>query len=185
MQLPIVCPMCDSDVEHLLHVFFDCPFAASCWQYVGLSLDMSMVEFAPDWLLQKLNGTGHDELLLIARVLWGIWFFRNKKVWENKVVNSRIAMDWSAKYFSDWKLAKESRTAVPATSTTNCHASPHRWKPPATGAFKLNTDATFKVGEGSFSIGLLLRDHQGKLIIGKVQRLVMVSSVLEAKVVAT
>ncbi|XP_074337270.1 uncharacterized protein LOC141674462 [Apium graveolens] len=72
VHLPTVCPMCDSDVEHLLYVFFGCPFAVSCWQYVGLTLDKSMVEFAPDWLLQKLNGTGHEELILIAKVLWGI-----------------------------------------------------------------------------------------------------------------
>ncbi|XP_074341830.1 uncharacterized protein LOC141679223 [Apium graveolens] len=70
------------------------------------------------------------------------------------------------------------------TSIINCQTFPHQWKPPATGSFKLNTDASFKVGEGSFSIGLLLRDHQGKFIVGKVQRLVMVSSVLEAEVIA-
>lgn len=68
---------------------------------VGASLDMSRVECAPSWLLQKLSLANNDEMTLIARVLWGIWFFRNKKVWDNKTVNSVIAMDWSAKYFAD------------------------------------------------------------------------------------
>lgn len=69
VDLPIICPMCDSDVEHLLHVFFDCPFASSCWQYVGVSLDMDEVEYAPDWLLQLLSTTGQDHLIQVARVL--------------------------------------------------------------------------------------------------------------------
>lgn len=30
VTLPIVCPMCETDVEHLLHVFFDCNFAFAC-----------------------------------------------------------------------------------------------------------------------------------------------------------
>lgn len=73
--------MCTSDIEHKLHVFFDCPFASSCWQYAGLHYDMSAVEFASDWLLQKINLAPYDEIMGIVNVLWGIWFFRNKKVW--------------------------------------------------------------------------------------------------------
>lgn len=72
VMLPIICPMCDIDIEHMLHVFFDCPFATSCWEYVGLQYDMSLVEYAPEWLLQKLNSASHDELILIVRTLWGI-----------------------------------------------------------------------------------------------------------------
>ena len=30
ISVPIICPMCNSDVEHLLYVFFDCHFAAYC-----------------------------------------------------------------------------------------------------------------------------------------------------------
>lgn len=30
VSLPILCPMCNGDVEHLLHVFFDCQFASQC-----------------------------------------------------------------------------------------------------------------------------------------------------------
>lgn len=54
-ELPIICPMCETDVEHMLHVFFDCPFSSSCWQYAEVHYDMSMREFAHEWLLQKLS----------------------------------------------------------------------------------------------------------------------------------
>lgn len=72
--------MCNLGIEHLLHVFFDCQFARDCWQYAGRSYDMQDVEYGPDWLVQKLSSVGDDESILIAKALWGIWFFRNKKV---------------------------------------------------------------------------------------------------------
>lgn len=84
VSLPIICPICDVDVEHKLYVFFNCPFAASCWEYVGVNYDMGRVEFAPHWLLHNLSYAKHDKIVVITKVLWGVWFFRNKKVWENK-----------------------------------------------------------------------------------------------------
>ena len=50
--VPIECVMCTGDVEHLLHLFFDCPFAKSCWQQAGLSYDMREVEDAREWASQ-------------------------------------------------------------------------------------------------------------------------------------
>lgn len=51
VNVPILCPMCERDVEHLLHVFFDCAFAYQCWLYAGTVFDMQYVEFGPDWLV--------------------------------------------------------------------------------------------------------------------------------------
>ena len=176
--------MCDSDVEHLLHVFFDCPFATSCWHYVGIYLEMSEVEYAPDWLLQTLSTAGHDQLVQIARVLWGIWFFHNKRVWEDKTVNGRITMEWSLKYFNDWKAAKKSRATTTVHGPICRQESMHRWKPPATGSYKLNADASIKLGDNTFSVGFVLRDHAGGFVMGQVRKMLMVSSVFEAEVVA-
>lgn len=40
--------MCDIDIEHLGHVFFDCVFARQCWHYTGMVYDMSNVEDVSD-----------------------------------------------------------------------------------------------------------------------------------------
>lgn len=56
----IVCPMCNLDVEHLLHIFFDCVFARKCWLKSGITSDMETVESAPEWLIEKL-GTESEE----------------------------------------------------------------------------------------------------------------------------
>ena len=145
---------------------------------------MNLVEYAPDWLLQKLNEANPEEVTLIARVLWGIWFFRNKRVWENKIVNDRIVMEWSASYFAEWRKAKESKTVLLNNGRSNAPTGTHKWKAPTVDYLKLNTDAAIKLGENSFSVGLVLRDHRGEFIGGKVKRLQMANSVLEAEVIA-
>lgn len=70
------------------------------------NIDMQSVEFAPDCLLWQINNASDDEVIGIAKVLWGIWFFRSKKVWENKSVTHFVGKDWSVKMFSDRETAK-------------------------------------------------------------------------------
>lgn len=160
--------MCEADVEHFLHVFFDCPFATQCWKYAGGSFDMQHVEFAPDWLINKLSNASGDDCFLIAKVLWGIWFFRNKRVWENKVVTHTVAMDWSSKFFSDWKKAKESKSKIQKSTMPTRSVHPHKWFPPVAGCVKLNVDASVFPNSDRFSIGLIIRDHGGSFLVGKV-----------------
>lgn len=65
---PITCPMCEVGIEHVLHLFFDCPFAKQCWITVGLEFDMREVESGPGWLLKKLSEDTNDNLVRIATV---------------------------------------------------------------------------------------------------------------------
>ncbi|XP_074377272.1 uncharacterized protein LOC141718788 [Apium graveolens] len=49
------------------------------------------------------------------------------------------------------------------------------------GFYKLNVDAAIKLGDPSFSMGLVLRDHTGAFVTGKTICRAMVSSVVEAE----
>lgn len=120
---------------------------------------MRLVESAPDWLFQKFSSANNEELILIAQALCGIWFFRNKKVWDGKSTNGMIAMEWSAKYFNDWNIARKTSITPANTTTVASKPASHKWKAPAVGSFKLNTDAAIRIGEDTFSSGLVLRDH--------------------------
>ena len=68
VSLPRLYPMCEVDVKHLLHGFFDCSFAKQCWNYVCCIFDMQFVENASDWLLQKISSATGEE---IAKVFLG------------------------------------------------------------------------------------------------------------------
>lgn len=110
VPVTIICPFFNIDVEHLLHVFFDCSFAASYWRYKGFQFDMSTVDSAPDWLLNKLDTADNDELVNICTILWGVWFWRNKKVWEDRGVSTATAMDGSFNSLREWRNARAVRS---------------------------------------------------------------------------
>ncbi|XP_074378321.1 uncharacterized protein LOC141719854 [Apium graveolens] len=167
VRLPITCPMCMADIEHLGHVFFDCLFASSCWHYAGLTYDMQTVDFVPDWLIQKISSASREEIEVVAKVLWGMWFFRNRRVWDNKVVTGRVAIDWSSKSISDWKKAKHLKAQNQVLSVRASNKSLQKWKPPREGCLKLNVDASIKLGSDLFTVGLVLRDHHGIFVGGK------------------
>ncbi|KAL8103577.1 hypothetical protein AgCh_027958 [Apium graveolens] len=120
--------MCNFGAEDLLHAFFNCQFALACWQYTDMIFDMSLVDFAPSWLLAKLELGFADEALNLARVVWGIWFFQNKNVWENKVVTTGIAIDWIAKIISDWKEARAKRIQRVVTRSCSSSTTIVKWK---------------------------------------------------------
>lgn len=59
---------------------------------MGLYYDMREVESAPEWFLHKLSTESSDNLIKIATVIWGVWWARNKRVWEGKTMTPAIAM---------------------------------------------------------------------------------------------
>lgn len=83
--MPTICPLCNHDVEHLLHLFFDYKFVAECWESNGLQFDMQVVDWAPRWLIDKISNEAEGTIIKIVEVLWCIWFARNRKVWEVNV----------------------------------------------------------------------------------------------------
>lgn len=180
VTLPITCPMCLNDIEHLLHVFFECNFARQCWDHVNLSYDMRPVEFAPDWLLSKINDASSEEVVKVCTVLWGIWYWRNKRVWEDKSVTPAFAMDGSFKSLSEWQRARRMELGAKKKGQVNKEC---RWSPPEDGVLKLNVDASVCSGAETFSVGMVLRDHLGSFLAGKNLRLFAPVSVVEAEVV--
>ncbi|XP_074378226.1 uncharacterized protein LOC141719750 [Apium graveolens] len=166
VQLPVTCPMCDSDVENVIHLFFECPFARQCWSYVGVSYDTQLVDTEPNWILNKICEGFGDE------------------VWENRSVNHVTAMDMSAKMFTDWKLAVGTRKAMQVNVVSLVVASNTRWSPPEIGCLNLNIDASIWTDSTSFLVGLVLRDHLGTFVARKVASLSGSYTVLGAETLA-
>lgn len=99
--------MCTGDIEHLLHLFLDCGFAKECWQHIGLIYNTWAVENTPDWLLDKLCIETEENVIKIATVIWGVWWARNKQVWDNVVLTTETAMAWSSKQIAEWREAQK------------------------------------------------------------------------------
>lgn len=181
VNLPITCPICNTDIEHLLHTFFDCTFAVAPWQYAGVTIDGQLIEDAPRWLLDRFVNDSPARLELIAKVLWGIWFARNQNLWEGKVLTAAIAMDISGKVIKEWQSAMARKAAINLGVKKSVPTRCLKWKPPASGFVKINVDASVFSGDPFFTIDMLLRDERGVFIQGKTLKFQGSVSVPEAE----
>lgn len=102
----IICPMCDEDIEYVRHIFVECQYAKGCWDCINRDINIAEVEDLSVWLLSKPGTETEVKLVQIAKILWGIWFARNKKVWDGNIISPSIAMEISTKTVSDWRAAQ-------------------------------------------------------------------------------
>lgn len=136
IQVPISCVMCVGDVEHLLHLFFDCDFAKACWQKMVLSYNMWEIESAPAWLLDKLGIENGENLIKIVTILWGIWWARNKRFWEGKVITPDVVMSCSSKQVEDWREAQKRKCHSTNSGQNIANRQEMKWVAPVQGTLK-------------------------------------------------
>ncbi|KAL8099920.1 hypothetical protein AgCh_032253 [Apium graveolens] len=103
VQLNNTCPFCEVNAETFEHLFFECQIAKACWMNMSIHGDQSV----SSWLISLLTSEAKDVLTKVVAVLWGIWFFRNKKIWEDKLVTAQVVVNWGTTRISDWFQAKK------------------------------------------------------------------------------
>lgn len=177
--IPMSCPMCTRDIEHLIHLFFECQFAKECWQIIGLSYNMWDVEYGDVWLLDRFNSASDEVLIKITVVLWGIWFARNKRIFESTNITPAVAMNWSKKQVDEWRQANK-KPQVSSTLLSTSSREDIKWHPPVHGALKVNVDAALTEGRDFFAVGMVLRNNQGQFLAGRVMRFAGQVPVVEA-----
>ena len=65
----------------------------------------------------------------MATVIWGVWWARNKCIWEGKTMTPSIAASWSSKQVSDWRKAqdKANQTSHCIQNNKNQYTLTHGW----------------------------------------------------------
>ncbi|XP_074326830.1 uncharacterized protein LOC141664772 [Apium graveolens] len=113
--------------------------------------------------------------------LWAIWFFRNKKVWDNKIVTPDFAVNWSLKQLQEWKIAVSKVIDSSKRPTTVIRREGTKWTRPEQGKLKVNVDASIEQGSSCYSIGMILGDHTGGFLEGKTMKFSRMATVMEAE----
>lgn len=120
-----------------------------------MNVDVLGLDYIPTWLLSQVDCAPTNHVLGIAKVSMEYDFFRNKKVWENKIVNAVVAMDWSSKVITEGRKAKDKKVFQTKTNASITFQMPPKWDCPEPGVLKLNVDAAYRQRANSFSIGWL------------------------------
>ena len=116
-----------------------------------------------------------QQIELLSTLLWEIWKGKNDYLFKGRksepMATFNKASILSKEYLSAIALVKPSLNPI---KTPNLGS---RWRPPHQGILKYNVDVTFSTDKKIGTIAALIRDHQGRLIIGKAKHILITSSV--------
>ncbi|KAK6118987.1 hypothetical protein DH2020_047273 [Rehmannia glutinosa] len=161
MLIDPLCRRCGEEPESAEHALRDCPWSNVFWRASPLRLD--------DKFLSPSTATITDMLHLVSTVdnkdfenlfvtlMWSLWHSRNVLVFQGKDIPHQECFQLATRIIQEHQ-EQLNETVKQTSSTRNT-----TWRKPPPGTFKLNTDASTKVGSGT-GIGAVLRDHEGKVI---------------------
>ncbi|XP_074346813.1 uncharacterized protein LOC141685614 [Apium graveolens] len=157
---------CSEDIEHVRHVFMECKYAKGCWECISRDIDITKVEDLSVWLLDKLGTETEVKLVHMAKILRGIWFARNKRDWDGKIMSPSVAMEISMKMVLDWRAAQSMAQGNMQTAGNIVAKDQVKWQKPPSGWYKVNVDAAIHVGSTWFKVGMVLRNDKGEFVAG-------------------
>ncbi|CAL9013929.1 unnamed protein product [Prunus brigantina] len=175
IDVDTTCTLCGREGESQVHLFFTCEFARLFWFASPLQLDPSLVvgeDFIRCWanLLSKYEQVEHYSEILQACAfgLWRIWKTRNGMVFEGQVTDPRDAVECFKNQVQEFRIARmcvkpfinelprpPEAQAEPVTS----------WQKPPFGVLKVNCDATWMAQTGMGSVGWVVRDSYGWMVL--------------------
>ena len=110
-----------------------------------------------DATLKILKDVADQDLEIFFVTSWAIWYNGNQKVFED-VCNSATQI-WCSANTIRWEYKEAASLCL---QSQNNKAS--RWEAPLSGMYKINVDgATSNDGRPS-SVGVIIRDSEGKLV---------------------
>jgi hypothetical protein len=159
MELIGNCILCGAEEENTFHALFECSWAQQFWLEMKKTTGVKLPRLHPViWATDLVSDTvvSNDHACIILCGAWAIWSERNAK-WHGESDRSVIqSVRWTMEVAIDLRQTGKEKNVIPRRVVT--------WKPPELGHFKVNVDAAFSLHMMDGSTGLVVRDHEGKLI---------------------
>ncbi|KAL4335266.1 hypothetical protein GQ457_07G037440 [Hibiscus cannabinus] len=176
-----LCARCNESSETTLHVIRDCHFARQVWEGLNYHflqpIPAVLLYDLPLWLNSIVTHFGTGKLEEIFMIIWALWLYRNKFIFENENQRPEMVITFVKSYLMDlsiisnrWNLSNQ----VPTV----------QWSPPIPPFVKLNFDASFRQGERLASLGWVLRDDEGFILAAECALAHHISSSFAAEALA-
>ena len=179
-HMPSMCTLCGKDAETTNHLFLNCQFALSLWQWlqsiIGYNIDLSSL--LTTFEVSKRGWSPQSKLAIIAAIINIfniIWFCRNNYRFNNTKPNLNAAI---TKIISDVSLAGNSTKAVTGPSINDFkilkafRVNTHHpnapkvteviWHPPILQWIKFNTDGASLGNPGQAACVGIFRNRNGE-----------------------
>ncbi|KAK2371264.1 hypothetical protein QL285_084234 [Trifolium repens] len=104
----------------------------------------------------------------ITMLLWSIWWRRNRRCWQDKVLSAVDVIRRARDSLNDWVNVQQQNTG---TSRDGTALASHSWTKTARGTLKCNIDAACYNEQNVYCLGVCLRDEQGIFVQAFMTRL--------------
>ncbi|CAN1154315.1 Putative ribonuclease H protein At1g65750 [Linum perenne] len=165
MEMDPGCGCCSREDETSEHIFFKCDVAKRHWDLIGESANIQAAQQldggARRWLFHLIEHAPAERVTKIFTVLWVIWKERNDRVWNQTSKPPEVSLKLGMDLIQEWRLCQQ-----PAAVQNNGsrRGGCRRWHRPPAGTTKVNVDATIFTDRRAFGIGLIARDHTGRVL---------------------
>lgn len=157
VECPILCKLCNQEVETTDHVFIHCGVAKACWRQVDGVEDLT-ANHVQEWMSTAMEKLSAYNRCLLLTICWRLWGARNQEVWNNVTVNHATIFREARTYLDAWK---EIHCKTTATKTA---LQMEKWKKPPENILKLNVDAALDNNSRTTGFGFIIRDHNGLFV---------------------
>lgn len=167
LNVPITCQICNSGIENINHVLFQCPAALALWVLGGIKLPTTgfsgTIEENISFLMQLMETTTNASIGIkaIPWLLWTIWKNRNAIIYaatqESPSRLVQLALDEALLW---WELNKKQGEEERQRRTTKQLES---WSPPALGTIKCNIHANWRNAVLHSGVAWIARDSVGQV----------------------
>ncbi|XP_057249281.1 uncharacterized protein LOC130590756 [Beta vulgaris subsp. vulgaris] len=155
------CPRCGDANEALEHMLMTCADSRKAWYFSPLRIDVAQVNCGRfrDWVFE-LNHNNKDEewWVLFWMMCWNIWVGRNAWVFDRKQRDFMSLIDKAVQGGMEYAAANTRKGKKDRVNEVDV-----RWKPPAEGTYKLNTDVAL-LGGNLIGMGGVVRDFEGDVV---------------------
>uniref|UniRef100_A0A803PI32 Reverse transcriptase domain-containing protein n=1 Tax=Cannabis sativa TaxID=3483 RepID=A0A803PI32_CANSA len=162
VNVDLICPLCNMDVETIFHVLLGCNFSNSCWFFAAATKPTGVYNDFAAWFFDLLENSLGEVVVETAMLCWSIWKTRKEVLWQGKSRSVLEVVQSARRVLNHWKIAKfQSPTAMYATGDS---LTSNRWRKPDANTVKVNVDGAIFESQQKFGYGFIACDSQGKLL---------------------
>jgi ribonuclease HI/ribosomal protein L37AE/L43A len=160
------CPICGQEDETIAHTLWYCPSAQDVWG--GACIIMQKSHFQELEFLRIAEGMERrctvEEFQNFVVVARRIWLRRNKLIHEGTFSHPNAIIGQATTALKEYHHAQMESKAEEAPRG---QAQSGGWEAPQLGWHKVNWDAALGVHSGKMGLGVVIRDHMGRLVAAR------------------
>lgn len=159
------CSLCRVEPESCVHVLRDCRFSLDIWTLFSFGkIILGPCPSNPtQWIKYIAWFLSDKEWDLFVFVAWEIWNQRNARLNGDRCKMPAEIVGFVHSYVEEFSVVHPRPLLHIPTSMQNRRRN-LTWELPPPGSFRINCDAALDLQAGRAGVGIILRDHTGRVV---------------------